>query len=274
MYVDILGPYPRSKKGYIGLLIILDHFSKYHWLCPLRKFTASVIIEFMEKQIFHQYGVPEVVVSDNGSQFKGNEFNAFLTKFGIIHTYTAFYSPQSNASERVNRSIIAAIRAYLKKDHRDWDVNISAISCALRNSIHSSIGVSPYQALYGFDMVTHASTFPLLRSINCLGSSDIRLERKDKLTILRNQISENIKKAYETNVRQYNLRARPISYNIGQEVFRRNFAQSSADRRFNAKLSPMFVKARVKKKLGNCYFVLEDLEGKNVGTYHGKDIKP
>lgn len=79
IYVDLLGPYPRSRKGYIVLLIVLDHFSKYHWLCPVKKFTGSVIIEFMEKQIFHQYGVAEVVISDNGSQFKSNEFNAFLT---------------------------------------------------------------------------------------------------------------------------------------------------------------------------------------------------
>lgn len=106
MYVDILGPYPRSKQGHIGILIVLDHLTKFHWLCPLRKFTSSIIQNFLLKHIFHIYGVPEVLVSDNGSQFKANEFNSFLTSLGIQHTYTALYSPQSNASERVNRSII------------------------------------------------------------------------------------------------------------------------------------------------------------------------
>lgn len=273
LYVDLLGPYPRSKKGFIGLLIVLDHFSKYHWLCPLRKFTTNVINDYLEKQIFHHYGVPELLISDNGSQFKSNDFNAFLTQYGIRHVYTALYSPQSNASERVNRSIIAAIRAYLKKDHRDWDENLSSISCALRNSKHSTIDVSPYQALYGFNMATHASTYKLLKDIDCLGESVVTVETGDKLTILRKQIADNIKKAYETNVRQYNLRARPVSYNVGQEVFRRNFAQSSAEQKFSSKLCPAFIKARVKEKLGNCYYVLEDVEGKHTGTYHGKDIK-
>lgn len=128
LYVDILGPYPRSKSGFIGLLIVLDHLTKFHWVCPLKNFTASKILEFMEKQVFHLYGVPEVVVSDNGSQFKGSEFNAFLTKYGISHMYTALYSPQSNSSERVNRSLIAGIRAYLKQDHKLWDQQLSSIS--------------------------------------------------------------------------------------------------------------------------------------------------
>lgn len=47
LYIDLLGPYPRSKKGNIGLLIVLDHFSKFHWLCPLRKFTSAKIREFL-----------------------------------------------------------------------------------------------------------------------------------------------------------------------------------------------------------------------------------
>lgn len=273
IYVDLLGPYPRSKKGYIGLLIVLDHFSKYHWLCPLRKFTSAVITEFLEKNIFHLYGVPEIMISDNGSQFRSNEFNAFLTKYGIQHLYTALYSPQSNASERVNRSIIAAIRAYLKKDHREWDVNISAISCALRNSAHSAIGISPYHALYGFDMVTHSSTYKLLKNIYSLGESDVNIKRDDKLAILRENVGSNMKKAYDLNVKQYNLRARPVNFVVGQEVFRRNFAQSNAEKNFNAKLSPLFIKAKVKEKLGNCYYVLEDVDTKCSGTYHAKDIK-
>lgn len=52
LYIDLLGPYPRSKQGQIGLLIVLDYFSNFHWLCPLKKFTSKAIIEFLEDQIF------------------------------------------------------------------------------------------------------------------------------------------------------------------------------------------------------------------------------
>lgn len=273
-YIDILGPYPRSKNGYIGLLIVLDHLTKFHWLCPLKKFTSSVIQDFLLKHIFHIYGIPEFIVSDNGSQFKSNDFNAFLTKLGIKHTYTALYSPQANASERVNRSIIAAIRAYLKEDHRMWDVHLSSISCALRNAFHQSIKCSPYFATFGFNMITHGDTYNLLKNVQMLNEPLSPLNREDQLTLLRKELRKNIAIAHATNRDQYNLRTRPISYSIGQTVYRKNFSQSSTEKSFNAKLAPVYVKAIVKSKLGTNYYVLEDVEGKSTGTYHAKDMRP
>lgn len=273
LYIDILGPYPRSKSGHIGILIILDHLSKFHWLCPLRKFTTSPIQDFLLNNIFHVYGVPEIIISDNGSQFRSNEFNAFLTSYGIKHTYTALYSPQSNASERVNRSLIAGIRAYLKKDHKLWDEKLSHISCALRNSFHQSIRCSPYHALYGFNMITHASSYEILRKLNALNEPSFDLSRDDSLQVMRNKIKKCIKEAFDKNQNTYNLRTRQQIFNVGQIVYRRNFAQSNQEKSFNAKLAPVFIKAKVKEKLGRHYYVLEDMDGKLMGTYHGKDIK-
>lgn len=274
LYVDILGPYPRSKQGYIGLLIVLDHLTKFHWLCPLRKFTSAAIQDYLIKNIFHMFGVPETLVSDNGSQFKANEFNAFLTSLDITHTYTALYSPQANASERVNRSIIAGIRSYLKKDHTLWDQHLSSISCALRNTYHQTIKCSPYQAVFGLDMVTHASSYNLLRNIGALNEPCLKLTRDDELQILRKKLKEYLSEAHAINSKQYNLRTRPISYQKGQIVFRRNFAQSCQEKKFNSKLAPLFIKATVKEKVGNNYYLLQDVEGKHTGTYHAKDIHP
>lgn len=274
LFIDLLGPYPRSEAGFIGLLIVLDHLTKFHWLCPLKKFTSINIQHYLEQNIFHTYGVPEVIVSDNGSQFKANDLNAFFTKYGIKHTYTAYYSPQTNASERVNRSLIAGIRAYLKKDHQRWDEQLSAINCALRNSFHQAINISPYPAVFGFDMVTHASSYELLRKLGLLEEPSAKISRDDHLQLIRKKLGKSIKEAFDRNRTQYNLRAKPQTFSVNQEVFRRNFAQSNMAKNFSAKLSPIFLKARIREKLGNHYYVLEDLQGKLVSTYHGKDIRP
>lgn len=273
LYVDLLGPYPRSKNGNIGLLIVLDHHSKFHWLCPLRKFSSSCIQNFLLTQIFHTYGVPETIISDNGSQFRANEFQAFLTKLGISHVFTALYSPQSNASERVNRSIIAGIRSFLKDDQRLWDENISSISCALRNSFHQAIKCSPYHALFGMDMITHGSSYKLLAKTKLLSESINPLTRDDQLAILRKDLRKNMQEAYESNKNRYDLRTRPNSFSIGQEVFRRNFSQSNFEKRYNAKLAPVFIKSKIREKIGNHYYVLEDSNGKVAGTFHAKDIR-
>lgn len=90
---------------------------------------------------------------------------------------------------------------------------------------------------------------------------------------IRQNIRKHIKEAYEKNQHQYNLRARPQTFNVGEEVFRRNFTQSNFEKAYNAKLAPLFIKSKIRKKLGNHYYELEDMQGKIIGIFHGKDIK-
>lgn len=116
----------------------------------------------------------------------------------------AVYSPQSNASERVNRSLIAGIRAFLSDDLSEWDRHIHAISWALRNVHHKSIGCSPYFALYGFNMATHGSSYRLLNKFHLLGEAEDILSREDQLVALRKQLKTNVSKAFENNEMQYN----------------------------------------------------------------------
>jgi len=94
---------------FIGIFIVLDHFSKFVFLIPVKKINASVVIKYLEGELFMTFGVPETVVSDNGSQFRSEAFQKLMKTYEISHVLTAVYSPQANASERVNRSVISAI---------------------------------------------------------------------------------------------------------------------------------------------------------------------
>ncbi|KAL7725748.1 hypothetical protein ACLKA6_000639 [Drosophila palustris] len=168
----------------------------------------------------------QTIVSDNGSQFKAGEFNALLTKLGISHVYTALYSPQSNAAERVNRSLLAAVRSYINQDHREWDIHLTEISCALRSSLHQSLGCSPYRVLFGMDMITHGKDYKLLKKLTLLEEPITPLDRSDNLAILRRDIQQNIRKAYDKNVAQYNLRARPKTAAVVRRPVTRRLARA------------------------------------------------
>ncbi|XP_037826082.1 uncharacterized protein LOC119614051 [Lucilia sericata] len=122
-------------------------------------------------------------------------------------------------------------------------------------------------------MITHASSYELLRKLELLEEPCAKIARDDHLHLIRQNLRKYIKEAFDRNQKQYNLRTRLQSFAVNQEVFRRNFAQSNMEKGFNAKLSPMFIKARVREKVGNHYYVLEDMQGKLVGTFHGKDIR-
>lgn len=217
--------------------------------------------------------MPEIIVSDNGSQFRSHQFNQLLERYNISHVYTAIHSPQANASERVNRSILAAIKSYVAPNQRNWDESLSSISCALRSACHTAIGTSPYYLVFGQHMVTNGSTYSLLRQLEMMDDRTVQFSQNDSLQIATRKAAECMKKQFEKNEKRYNLRSTNITFEEGQIVFRRNFRQSSSEQGYNAKLAPSFVKARVRRRLGNSYYELEDLDGNLLGSYHAKDIK-
>lgn len=275
LYLDLLGPYPRSKAGNVSLLIVLDQFSKFVLLKPLRKADSNSIIKFVENEVFHLFGVAESVLTDNGVQFLSKDFKAFLEKNGTAHVTTATHSPQANASERVNRSILSAIRAYITDDHRNWDLNISSIACALRTAVHESTGFSPYFAVFNRQQVQHGSTYTLLADLKAMNQSNLSvLPSSDYNAILCSQIQDRLRRAHKKHESSYNMRSKPVSFRPGQEVFRRNFVQSDFAKNFNAKLSKKFVKCRIVRKLGSVLYELEDMSGKPIPyKYHAKDLR-
>lgn len=66
LYIDLIWPLPRFKAGNVGILVILDHFSIFVFLSPLRKLVAKPIIKYLRNDVFSCFGVPELVVTDNG----------------------------------------------------------------------------------------------------------------------------------------------------------------------------------------------------------------
>lgn len=173
IYIDLLGPYLRSSNGKTTIFIILDHLTKFVYLKTLTKATASNIVNCLRDEIFSLFSVPQIIHSDNGVQFVGKEFQGLIKEFGINHIKTAYYSPQSNASERVNRSIVAVTRAYLAEKHTVWDKHLPEISSALRNSIHESTGYSPHFLLFGYHKIVHGNDYKLLHELHMIDEGSI-----------------------------------------------------------------------------------------------------
>lgn len=274
IYVDLLGPYPRSKAGNTMLLIVLDQFSKFVLLKPLRKAGAAEVVRFLEQEVFHMFGVPESLWSDNGVQFVAKEFKCLTDRYGVNHIRTATHAPQSNASERVNRSILAAVRSYVTTDQQTWDSEISAIGSALRNNAHESTGYSPHYLVFGQQFVQHGSCFRLLRELESLPDDVEVLPPDDFRPLVGDRVRKNLEAAYQRHEKAYNIRTRDVSFEIGQEVYRRNFQLSNFAKGLNAKLGKQWLRARIVRKLGKSMYELEDVSGKKIKLpYHAKDLK-
>lgn len=144
VYIDFIGPLPRSKAGFNFILMIVDGFSKFIHMNPLRSATSSATIKCLEDHIFLLFGVPRYLTSDNGPQFISKEFKKFLESYKVNHWLTSRYHPQANASEAANKIAETSIRAYLKdkENHRDWDRNLSKIASSMNTARHTGIHYS------------------------------------------------------------------------------------------------------------------------------------
>ena len=83
--------------------------SKWMEVFPLNNATTHSTIEKL-RLAFATHGLPDKVVSDNGTPFTSAEFNEFMKKNGILHICTSPYHPSSNGlAERAVRTFKNAI---------------------------------------------------------------------------------------------------------------------------------------------------------------------
>lgn len=278
--IDFLGPFTRSKQGNTVLFVVIDWFSKFILLQPMRKATTRLVIKYLEDQIFSVYGVPEKIVSDNGSQFTAKDFKTFVQDYSVKHWLNASYHAQTNHSERSNKVILSTIRAFIKADHRNWDENLAKIGCAIRTAVHESTKFSPYAVNFGYNMILSGEEHSKLDKILYSTSpnlvpndiNDFVFDKQNLLRELREDVQKHMKEAYNRYSKYYNLRARPRVFQKGDVVWKKNFNLSDASKNISAKLNPQRVKCIVKKRVGTNTYELEDGTGKRLGIFHLKDI--
>nr|AAG46176.1 putative gypsy-type retrotransposon GAG-POL precursor [Oryza sativa Japonica Group] len=107
--LDMVGPFKRAVGGYTHLFVAIDKFSKWIEAKPVITITADKARDFFIN-IVHRFGVPNRIITDNGTQFTGGAFKDFCEDFGIC--YASVAHPMSNGQvERANGMILQGIKA-------------------------------------------------------------------------------------------------------------------------------------------------------------------
>ena len=92
MAEDCYGPFVLRGVNY---LIIVDYFSRFPEVIRLSSTTASAVIQAL-KSVFSRHGIPETVISDNGTQYSSHQFREFASEYDFCHITSSPYYPQSN----------------------------------------------------------------------------------------------------------------------------------------------------------------------------------
>ncbi|CAH8561864.1 unnamed protein product [Schistosoma margrebowiei] len=106
IHVDFAGPI----NG-ITYLVVVDAFSKWPEIVPVMPPTTTQTIKLLT-EMFSRNGLPDIIVSDNGSQFSSSQFQEFCKRLSIKHFRSPPYHPQSNG--QAERFVDTFKRALMK----------------------------------------------------------------------------------------------------------------------------------------------------------------
>ena len=140
---DIMGPFPRSKRGFEYIVLFQDLFTKRIEVEPLRAANAKKIMDSFLDGVITRWGTPGVLHSDKSTEYNNNLVKELATTFGIHHSFTPLYHPQAYPVERTNRVLKTMIRSFIGDDHRDWDAYIHDFRFAYNTAFHTTINATP-----------------------------------------------------------------------------------------------------------------------------------
>lgn len=76
VHVDHFEPLPESIGKNKHILVVVDAFTRFTWLCATKLTSSCETIEKLS-EIFATFGKPREIVSDRGIAFTSNEFLEF-----------------------------------------------------------------------------------------------------------------------------------------------------------------------------------------------------
>jgi transposase InsO family protein len=104
--LDLVGPLQKAPRGFTHLLVAVDKFSKWIEVRPLTSIRSEQAVAFFTN-IIHRFGIPNSIITDNGTQFTRKKFLDFCKDHHIRVDWAAVAHPMTNGQvKRANGMIL------------------------------------------------------------------------------------------------------------------------------------------------------------------------
>lgn len=142
---------PRTKANHDAIWVIIDRLTKSAHFLPINeRFSLDKLVQLYLKEVVMRHGVPVTIVSDRDPRFNSRFWEQFQECLGTKLKMSTAYHPQTDGqSERTIQTIEDMLRTCALDFKGSWDEHLPLVEFSYNNSYHASIGMPPYEALYG-----------------------------------------------------------------------------------------------------------------------------
>ena len=147
VHIDIVGPLPVSS-GYKYLFTCVDRFTRWPEAIPMVDMTAESVARAFMIGWIARFGVPSVIVTDQGRQFESALWTDMRRLLGIQRQRTTAYHAQANGMvERLHRQLKASLRAHAC--FPDWMVALPVVLLGIRCAHKQDLDCGACDLVYG-----------------------------------------------------------------------------------------------------------------------------
>ena len=149
--MDFVTHLPRSVKGHYAIWVIVDRLTKCAHFLPINlRMSMDKLAELYVREVVRLHGVPASIVSDRDPRFTSRFWQCLKAALGTQLRMSSAYHPQMDGqSERTIQSLEDLLWACVLDHLGGWSEVLPLVEFTYNNSYHSSIGMTPYEALYG-----------------------------------------------------------------------------------------------------------------------------
>ncbi|WJX17476.1 hypothetical protein P8452_07389 [Trifolium repens] len=236
--MDFVTALPKTPKKFDAIWVIIDRLTKSAHFIPINQtYSLERLAQIYVKEIVRLHGIPASIVSDRDPRFTSKFWHQLHLELGTKLRLSSAYHPQTDGqSERTIQSLEDLLRACVLEHKGSWDEFLPLIEFTYNNSFHSSIGMAPYEALYGRKCRTPLCWYEV--GENKILGSDFVHQTTEQVKFIR----EKMKAAQDRQKSYSDKRRRPLEFEAGDHVFIRVTPRTGIGRAIKTrKLTPRFI---------------------------------
>jgi hypothetical protein len=236
--MDFVEALTKTVKIFDSIWVIVDRLTKSAHFVPIKTgMSVTKLAEIYIEQIVRLHGIPSSIVSDREPKFTSKFWESLQAALGTKFRLSSAYHPQTDGqTERTIQSLEYLLRACVLEQGVSWVECSPLIEFTYNNSFHSSIGMAPFEALYGRRCRTLLCWYESGES--ALLGPEVVQETTKKVKMIQEKMraSQSRQKSY------HDKRRKDIEFQVGDHMFLRVNPVTGVGRALKCqKLTPRFV---------------------------------